>query len=85
MGTRTPRAARGAWTCRRARRRWRALPALPRTVGVHPATGRTILAGVGHYGPWLKPGAHNVPLPDDEEVLAVGLNRAVALVDARQG
>ena len=63
----------------------RALLALPRTVGVHPDTGKTILAGIGRYGAWLKHGAHYVPLPDDEDVLAVGLNRAVALVDARRG
>ena len=34
---------------------------------------------------WLKHGATYVPLPDDEDVLAVGLNRAGALVDARIG
>ena len=62
----------------------RALLALPRTVGVHPDTGRTILAGIGLYGSWLKHGATYVPLPEDEDVLAVGLNRAVALVDARR-
>ena len=31
----------------------RGLLALFRTVGVHPETGRTILAGIGRYGPWL--------------------------------
>ena len=54
-------------------------------VGVHPETGKTIRAGIGRYGAWLKHGATYVPLPDDEDVLAVGLNRAVALVDARIG
>ena len=63
----------------------RALLALPRIVGVHPETGKTIRAGIGRYGAWLKHGATYVPLPDDEDVLAVGLNRAVALVDARIG
>ena len=61
----------------------RALLALPRAVGVHPRTGKTILAGVGRYGAWLKHGATYVPLDDDEDVLTVGLNRAVVLVDAR--
>ena len=61
----------------------RALLALPRTVGVHPHTGKTILAGVGRYGAWLKHGATYVPLADGEDVLTVGLNHAVALVDAR--
>ncbi len=63
----------------------RALLALPRTVGVHPETGRTILAGIGRYGPWLKHGAAYLPLPEDEDVLAIGLNRAVMLVDAHKG
>ena len=58
-----------------------ALLALPRTVGTHPETGKAILAGIGRYGPWLKHGAAYVALPEDEDVLAVGLNRAVALVD----
>ena len=59
----------------------RALLALPRTVGTHPETGKAILAGVGRYGPWLKHGAAYVALPEDEDVLTVGLNRAVMLVD----
>ena len=62
----------------------RALLALPRTVGAHPDTGKTILAGIGRYGSWLKHGTSYVPLPDDEDVLAVGLNRAVALVDSKR-
>ena len=62
----------------------RALLALPRAVGVHPDTGKTIVAGIGRYGPWLKHGAAYVALPDDEDVLAIGLNRAVMLVDAKR-
>ncbi len=61
----------------------RALLAMPRTIGVHPDTGKTILAGIGLYGSWLKHGAIYVSLPDDEDVLTIGLNRAVALVDTR--
>ena len=59
----------------------RALLDLPRTVGLHPDTGKPILAGIGRYGPWLKHGAAYMPLPEDEDVLAIGLNRAVTLVD----
>ena len=59
----------------------RAVFALPRTVGTHPDTGKAILAGIGRYGPWLKHGAAYVALPEDEDVLTVGLNRAVMLVD----
>jgi len=63
----------------------RALLDLPRTVGTHPDTGKPILAGIGRYGPWLKHGAAYIPLPEDEDVLTVGLNRAVALVDGHGG
>ena len=59
----------------------RALLDLPRTVGVHPDTGKPILAGIGRYGPWLRHGAAYVALPEDEDVLTIGLNRAVMLVD----
>ena len=61
----------------------RALLALPRTVGVHPVSGETILAGIGRYGAWLKHGPTYLSLPDDEDVLAIGLNRAVMLVDTK--
>ena len=63
----------------------RALLALPRTVGVHPDSGETILAGIGRYGAWLKHGRRYVPLPEDEDVLTVGLNRAVMLIAAKEG
>ena len=63
----------------------RALLALPRVVGVHPGTGETILAGIGRYGAWLKHGGIYVALPEDEDVLSVGLNRAVTLIAAKNG
>ena len=63
----------------------RALLELPRTVGLHPESGKRILAGIGRYGSWLKHGNDYVAIPDDEDVLSVGLNRAVALVDAKDG
>ena len=62
-----------------------ALLALPRTVGTHPDTGKRILTRIGRYGAWLKHGNDYTALPDDDDVLAVGLNRAVALVDAKEG
>ena len=39
-------------------------------------------APIGLYGSRLKHGTVYLPLPEDEDVLAIGLNRAVALVDA---
>ena len=67
----------GGWTRRRSPRRRRALPCIG---GVHPDTGRTILAGIGLYGPWLKHGANDVPLPDDKDVLRADAETLVSVV-----
>ena len=56
------------------------LLALPRRVGLHPETGEPILAGIGRYGPWVRHGETYAAIPDGEDVLAVGINRAVALI-----
>ena len=56
------------------------LLALPRRVGPHPETGAPILAGIGRYGPWVRHGETYAAIPGDEDVLAVGINRAVALI-----
>ncbi len=55
------------------------LLALPRDVGAHPETGTLIQAGVGRYGPYLRHGRAYVNI-DDDDVLEIGLNRAVALI-----
>ena len=58
----------------------RRLLALPRIVGPHPGTGEPIRAGIGRYGPWLRHEDSYAAIPADEDVLAIGINRAVALV-----
>ena len=63
----------------------RALLALPREVGIHPASGKTILAGTGRFGPWLKHGRTYVSIPNDDDMLTIGLNRAVMLIAEKQG
>ena len=55
------------------------LLSLPRDVGLHPETGDMITAGIGRFGPYLKRGSAYVSLRDDD-VLSVGLNRAVTLI-----
>ena len=45
---------------------------------------KTVLAGIRLHGPWLKHVATYLPLPEDDDVLAIGLNRAVSLVDAKR-
>ncbi len=64
-----------------------ALLALPRTVGAHPESGKTITADIGPYGPYLKhDGAYTSLKGDDDDVLTVGINRAVDLIaNSRKG
>ena len=62
-----------------------ALLALPRTVGAHPETGEPILAGIGRYGPYVKHLSTYCNIPDGDDVLTIGLNRAVALIAEAPG
>jgi DNA topoisomerase-1 len=55
------------------------LLALPREVGTHPETGEMIYAGLGRFGPYLKHGKVYKNIAQ-EELLTIGLNRAVALL-----
>jgi DNA topoisomerase-1 len=57
-----------------------ALLALPRDVGPHPEDGEMIIAGVGRFGPYVKHGKTYANLEDGDEVLNIGLNRAVTLI-----
>ncbi len=57
-----------------------ALLGLPRTVGPHPETGEAITAGIGRFGPYIRMGDLYVSLRGDDDVLSVGLNRAVDLI-----
>jgi DNA topoisomerase I len=56
------------------------LLSLPREVGPHPESGDMILAGIGRFGPYLKLGPAYTSIPADDDVLAIGLNRAVTLI-----
>jgi DNA topoisomerase-1 len=57
-----------------------ALLALPRSVGRDPETQDEITAGIGRYGPYIRRGSTYVSLRGDDDVLTIGLNRAVALL-----
>ncbi|WP_102958305.1 type I DNA topoisomerase [Mangrovicella endophytica] len=56
------------------------LLALPREVGVHPETGKPILAGLGRYGPFLQHDGAYANLETIEDVFTIGLNRAVTVI-----
>ncbi len=61
-----------------------ALLALPRQVGLHPETGEPILAGLGRYGPYVQHGKTYASLEPGDDVLNIGLNRAVTLIAEKQ-
>jgi DNA topoisomerase-1 len=56
------------------------LLALPRELGRHPETGDTIVAGIGRFGAYIKHGTTFKSLGADDDVLTIGLNRAVVLL-----
>jgi DNA topoisomerase-1 len=57
-----------------------ALLSLPRLVGIHPETKEPIEAGLGRFGPFVKMGGVFASLEKDDDVLVVGINRAVDLL-----
>jgi len=62
------------------------LLALPRDIGRHPETGEPITAGIGRFGAYIKHGAAFTSLGADDDVLTIGLNRAVTLLaEAKTG
>ena len=56
------------------------LLSLPREVGKHPEDGEPILAGIGRFGPYVQHGKTYANLDSSEDVLTIGLNRAVTLI-----
>ncbi len=64
-----------------------ALLSLPREIGPHPEDDQPILAGIGRYGPYVKHGKTFASLTEGDDVLNVGMNRAVELIaqKARRG
>ncbi len=60
------------------------LLSLPREVGKHPDDGEPILAGVGRFGPYVQHGKTYANINADEDVLTVGLNRAVTLIEEKK-
>jgi DNA topoisomerase-1 len=53
---------------------------LPRTVGMHPEDGEPILANLGRYGPYVQHLKTYANIATVEEMLELGLNRAVSLI-----
>ncbi len=56
------------------------LLSLPRLVGIHPETKEKIEAGIGRFGPYVRMGAVFASMDRDDDVLSLGINRAVDLL-----
>ncbi|MEZ5786354.1 MAG: type I DNA topoisomerase [Xanthobacteraceae bacterium] len=56
------------------------LLSLPREVGKHPEDGEPIVAGIGRFGPYVQHGKIFANLEAGDDVLTLGLNRAVTLI-----
>lgn len=57
-----------------------ALLSLPKVLGEYPDTGEKIEAGLGRFGPYIKMGTIFASLDKNEDILSVGLNRAIDLL-----
>jgi len=56
------------------------LLSLPREVGKHPESGEPILAGIGRFGSYVKHQTNYANLEDGDDILHIGINRAVTLL-----
>ena len=56
------------------------LLALPRHIGTHPEDGEEVVSGIGRYGPYVKHNRTFASLEDGDDVLTVGMNRAMELI-----
>jgi DNA topoisomerase-1 len=53
---------------------------LPRLVGIHPESKLEIIGNIGRFGPYLKYGPIFISVPPAEDVLTMGINRAVTFI-----
>lgn len=58
---------------------------LPRTVGNHPESGKPILANIGKFGPYVQHEKVYASLGKTDDVLKVDLERALVLINAKEG
>jgi len=56
------------------------LLSLPRTIGLHPETKQPIDVGIGRFGPYVRMAAIYGSLERDDDVLSLGMNRAMDLL-----
>ncbi|MCL5776961.1 type I DNA topoisomerase [Limibaculum sp. FT325] len=61
------------------------LLSLPRPIGPHPDDGEPVEAGIGRFGPYVRHGRVFANIPAGEDVLTIGMNRAVTLLAEKAG
>lgn len=59
--------------------------ALPRRLGVHPETGKEVLAGLGRFGPYVVHDGDFRSLRKGDDVLTIDLSRALELLSLPKG
>lgn len=59
------------------------LLSLPRPVGIDPATGEEVVAGIGRFGPFVRRGKVFASLKSDDELWGISLEDAVARIEAK--
>ncbi len=57
---------------------------LPRTLGEHPETGKPVKAGIGRFGPYVVHDGTFQSLGKDDDILEVGLDRALELLKQKK-
>ena len=56
---------------------------LPREIGVHPKTSKTLSLGIGRYGPYVRMEKTYASLRQGDDLFAMSLERAVELIDSK--
>ena len=59
-----------------------ALLSLPREIGLHPESKKMISAGIGRFGPYLLVDGKYTSIPAGDDVLSIGINRAVDILSS---
>ena len=61
------------------------LISLPRAVGTHPESGEEVKAHIGRYGPYVQHRRVFASLTQEDDVLTVGMERALELLAKKEG
>ncbi len=61
------------------------LLSLPRDVGIHPESGKKIVAALGRYGPYIMHEGKYANLENSDEIFTIGVNRAVVVIAEKKG